>query len=411
MPDGLLRNVLASSQNLKKALFVDVAVFDFAVRDFVKDAECSFCSRCGMNARGECKSRTAHTYGSFEAERWNGLYVYYCPVGLVFVSAIVFEARRAAYAIVIGPVVMGRIEDMANLDDEMIRGVKALARRSPKNVSAFSQIQWHTAMYLSGRGLIRAQTELDEQANLHNTLYEITGQMRSNGFRYPFEVERRLQKMIIKGDKQGARELINQLLGAVYFSATGDFGAIKAHAKELIVLFSRASIDGGADTDRIFGKFRDVQDEIDRAATLDELSQLLTQVFYRFVGYVFDFSKFEHADIIQKAVGYLRENLSERVTLEGVAYHVGLSRGYLSTIFKAELGQTFTDFVNKMRVEKGKDLLLNPELSLAAIADLVGYNDQSYFTKMFAKQVGMSPGQYRKKRGQMAEGEGVQLGM
>lgn len=405
MRDELLESVLHSARDLANSLCASFSVFEFSSRAFVPEASSSFCKKCSLAESGGCDSRTAHTYGCFEAERWNGLYIYYCPMSLAFLATVVFEARRAAYALVAGPLVMGSPEDLPAMDTAMAKTVPTLPEREPEAVNAMARVQWMTAMYLSGRGLENAGTSAKAQTSLHNTLYEVTDQMRSgSGARYPFEVEQRLQKMIVQGDKEGARELINQLLGALYFTSTGDLGEIKQRAKELIVLFSRASIEGGADVHRIFGQNPNLQADIDRTQTLDELSQLLTGVFYRFVGYVFDFSKFQHVDIMHKAVSYLKENLAQRVTLEELAQHVGLSKSYLSTIFKTELGQTFTDYVNWMRIEKSKELLLNPQLSLAAIADLIGYNDQSYFTKKFSQLAGMSPGQYRKKRGQTWEG-------
>ena len=143
--------------------------------------------------------------------------------------------------------------------------------------------------------------------------------------------------------------------------------------------------------------------EVDSCQSIDELSVLLTSIFHRFVGYVFDFSQFEHADILYKATAYLRENLAERVSLENLAAYVGLSRGYLSALFKSELGVTFTDYINSIRIDKSKDLLLDASLPLAVIAGLVGYSDQSYFTKKFTQLTGMTPGQYRKKRGHIDE--------
>lgn len=397
--DELLSGVIVSAKGFAEACTMRVSVFDFTTRNFLSEMPCSFCDACHMKDGGQCLPGTAHTYGCFEAERWNGLYVYYCPLSLAFVSSLVFEGERAAYAVVTGPIVLGQLEDIPM--GSMTERIKQLPQRAPFGINALSRLQWTMCMYLSGRSMANGREKSTAQQSLHNTLYELTEAMRAGqGARYPLEIEQRLQHMIRHGDKQGARELINQLLGTLYFNTAGDFALIKQRAKELIVLFSRASVDGGADVLKIFPQNRDLQSEIDHIGGLDELSQLLTAVFYRFVGYVFDFSKFEHADILHKAVGYMRENLSGKIGLEDLAEHVGLSRSYLSTILKAELGMTFTDYLNMMRIEKSKELLLNPVLSLAEIADLTGYSDQSYFTKKFAQLTGMSPGQYRKRRGQ-----------
>ena len=402
MNDHILEAMLAATQDLEASCGLPVSLFDYDSRGFTPQMPRDFCPDCDMYKSGACDYATAHTYGCFEAERWNGLYVYQCPLSLTFIATAIYDAKRAIHALVSGPFVMGQIEDLP--PSKMSAVIAGLLRKTPKQIRHLSQIQWICAMYLSNRGVSGAEIATRNQAQLHNQLYEMSDQYRSGqGTRYPIEIEQRLQKMIIQGDKSGAQALINQLLGAVYFSTAGDFPVIRERAKELIVLFSRASVEGGADVSRIFGQNRDLQNEIDGLENLDELSRFLTDIFYRFVGYVFDFTRFEHSDILFKAVNYLRENLSEKLTLEDLAQHVGLSRSYLSAIIKSELGMSFTDYLSKMRIDRSQELLLDSSLSLAEIAGFVGYGDQSYFTKKFAQQTGMSPGQYRKKRGHTVE--------
>ena len=398
MGDLLFDGIVEAARDLEASCGVSMSIFDYDVRGFSSGMPRTFCPNCEMRGSGLCDYVMAHTYGCFEAERWNGLYVYYCPMSLAFVATVIYDVQRVAYAMVSGPLVLGQLEDLPA--NGMSARIASLPACTPKQIGHLSHTQWMCAMYLSDRGASIVREASDAQAQMHNQLYDLTHQYRSGqGQRYPIEIEQRLQKMITQGDKSGAQALINQLLGTLYFSTAGDFPLIRERAKELIVLFSRASVEGGADVQRIFGQNRDLQDEIDKLKNLDEMSRFLTAIFYRFVGYVFDFTHFEHSDILHKAVNYLRENLSEKLTLENLAQHVGLSRSYLSAIIKAELGMSFTDYVNKMRIDRSCELLLDSTISLVEIAGLVGYSDQSYFTKKFAQLAGVSPGQYRKKRG------------
>ena len=406
MDDVQKQQVLTYARYWQESCSVNAMVFCYQTQGFLEEAPCGFCQRCEMHRRKRCDYLVAHRYSSYEAERWNGLYIYNCPLSLAFVSTTVFENNRAIFAVISGPLVMGSPEEaLAESGGVMADEVLKLPRRAPSSVNAMARVQWSMCMYLSGRAAGDSELLDHTQSDLHNTLYDISEKMRREAqeARYPFELEQRLRLMIVHGDKQGARELINQLLGAIYFSSDYRFTNIKSRAKELIILFSRASIEGGADVRRIFGQNGEFLADIDKCQTLDELSVLLTSIFHRFVGYVFDFSQFEHADIIYKAAAYMRENLAARVSLEDLAAYVGLSRGYLSALFKSELGTTFTDYVNSMRIEKSKELLLSDSLSLADIAGLVGYSDQSYFTKKFTQLTGSTPGQYRKKRGHINE--------
>ena len=74
---------------------------------------------------------------------------------------------------------------------------------------------------------------------------------------------------------------------------------------------------------------------------------------------------------------------------------VYLSPAYFSRVFKKEMGVTFNSFLNEVRIEKSKSLLRNNDLKMVDIALMVGFESQSYFTKVFKKITGISPLQYR----------------
>lgn len=376
-------------------------LYDLTARQFLPGRESRFCRGCRLAKTGRCNPGSTHLYGGFEAERWEGLYIYYCPLGLTFVSTVVEEEGRSEYAAVSGPIVMGSVADvLADCGGEMVEEILSLPQREPAQVTALAQTQWAISRFLSGQGEQQAGGRERSGNEMRNSMYDVTADLRETGeLSYPLELEQRLQRMIVQGDKQGAQELINRLLGHLYFGTAGDFEQIREKAVELVILFSRAAIEGGADIRQIFGQNRNILAEVGRAEEMDQLSGLLVSVFNRFVGYVFDFGGAEHADILHKAVNYVREHHAQHITLDDVAAHVYLSKSYLSKLFKSEMGASFTEFVSRVRVERSKELLADPSLSLADIAIRTGFSDQSYYTKVFRSVTGLSPGQYRKSGG------------
>jgi YesN/AraC family two-component response regulator len=78
---------------------------------------------------------------------------------------------------------------------------------------------------------------------------------------------------------------------------------------------------------------------------------------------------------------------------------VFLSPAYFSRIFKEEMGENFNSYVNLIRIEAAKKLLLNEQVPLVDISSLVGFEGQSYFSKVFKKMTGMTPGRFREARG------------
>ena len=85
--------------------------------------------------------------------------------------------------------------------------------------------------------------------------------------------------------------------------------------------------------------------------------------------------------------------------MDDISSYVYLSKSYLSKIFKDEMKCTITNYINSVRVEKSKQLLADSSLSLADIAYFVGFEDQSYYTKVFKKITGVSPGKYKNIKG------------
>jgi two-component system response regulator YesN len=99
---------------------------------------------------------------------------------------------------------------------------------------------------------------------------------------------------------------------------------------------------------------------------------------------------------VRVAKQYIQDNFEKQLMLEDVALATNLSSAYLSTIFKKELGISFTDYLISCRMEKAKELLKTTDESISIIAEQVGYLDSRYFSKIFFKVVGLKPSVYRK---------------
>ena len=84
--------------------------------------------------------------------------------------------------------------------------------------------------------------------------------------------------------------------------------------------------------------------------------------------------------------------------MDGIARHVNFSKTYLSRIFKEETGENISSYINKVRIDRAKLLLADQNISLVDVAALTGFEDQSYFTKVFKAITGQSPKKYRESR-------------
>jgi len=100
---------------------------------------------------------------------------------------------------------------------------------------------------------------------------------------------------------------------------------------------------------------------------------------------------------IAKAKQYVNAHLEDRITLESVAAHIGISPFYFCKLFKQAVGMTLTEFVNRRRVEWAKRKLANPNNRITEVAYDVGYQSLSQFNRSFLRYVGESPSQFRER--------------
>jgi AraC-like DNA-binding protein/ligand-binding sensor protein len=99
--------------------------------------------------------------------------------------------------------------------------------------------------------------------------------------------------------------------------------------------------------------------------------------------------------VITRAKEYIREHQTEDITLAQVARAVNTSTFYFCKMFKKVTGLNFTDYLSRVRTEKAKNLLLNPNLRVSEIAFEVGFQSLTHFNRVFKRIIGMSPTQYR----------------
>lgn len=134
---------------------------------------------------------------------------------------------------------------------------------------------------------------------------------------------------------------------------------------------------------------------IEKSESAVELNLLLEDVAVRIAEKVNNFNNKSIKLILRKAIDYIQEHYSEQVTLNEVAENIYVSTFYISRMFKKELGKSFVDYLNDVRIEKSKELLKDVKYKTYEVAEIVGISDPHYFSKLFKKYSGMTPSEYR----------------
>ena len=101
--------------------------------------------------------------------------------------------------------------------------------------------------------------------------------------------------------------------------------------------------------------------------------------------------------LMNQAAQYITERLNYDIGIEEIANKIGISSSYYCLLFKNRFTMTFVEYVTLQRIEAAKFMLASSDKSITAISSGVGYQERRYFTKVFQKQTGMSPKEYRDK--------------
>jgi len=105
----------------------------------------------------------------------------------------------------------------------------------------------------------------------------------------------------------------------------------------------------------------------------------------------------EAQQLVRKAMAYVHEHYTEKISGESLARYVGISEDFLQRCFQQETGVTPMTYLDRYRVNEAKALLTSSEKSIAEVALAVGFPDSKSFAQAFRREVGISPSVYRRK--------------
>lgn len=170
--------------------------------------------------------------------------------------------------------------------------------------------------------------------------------------------------------------------------------------KELCIRFKNSMVstlmEKGIDIESMFGYNISLLTEIPECISIDEYLAWVDNLYYLVLQGVIQLEGKNHSRLTVQAVNYISQNYNQNIDLESVAEYVNKSKNYFSYLFKKELGISFVEYLNQVRIENAKILLTSSAKMTYEIAEEVGYSDYKYFCSVFKKYTGASPGQYRK---------------
>lgn len=381
---------------------------------FAPDAETGGVSI--FHSEGACKTMCPYC-SDVEGELWNehcqqvhanaalfsdrfGRYYYQCDQDRIFIASPIVADGGLAACLTIGPVHIFDVEEArakgSDANPFPIREpeyVQHLSNLLEACASAISDSSQSHLQYIKKIGTI-------QQSRIHTAIMK---NKRSEGYaEYPIEAERRLVSAIIDADASTARAVLNDLLGILLSSEfVGDKFSLKERAFEILTMCSRAALAAGGNSKLVLQSAQEYREEMEKFKTNEQFCIALQQYVEWTVGYMQRLKGVNYEDDILRATDFIRSHYYEHLTLNRVADAVGFSPSYFSRLFKKKYGCNFNEYVNEVRIEVSKNYLLTTSKPIADIAHDSGFDDPSYFARVFKRLCGVTPGYYRSHRGQL----------
>lgn len=213
---------------------------------------------------------------------------------------------------------------------------------------------------------------------------------------YPMDNEKNLFAMIDKGDQEEAQTEANRFFDWMMESYPDCEMDIKLKVLELVLFAERKAFYSGG----MKYHFRSRKDYLNTILQIDNKEQLrkwfLDKIKEACQNIVIK-SEARTSSVILKAKKYIEENYSKDISLDDVSRIVDISPYYFSKLFKEETGENFIEYLTNVRLENAKKLLKNSDVSIKNICADTGYSDPNYFSRIFKKQMGITPSEYRER--------------
>jgi AraC-like DNA-binding protein len=228
-------------------------------------------------------------------------------------------------------------------------------------------------------------------------IWEGKGQRRPFDYLSYYAAEEQLCASIRTGDRELAlksakdmdRNLFEEYQPLLY---------LRIRLQEVLLRMGRSAIESGVDPKEIFASLQNYLVEVGTQYDYERLQGLLGRAAVEFAEKVWEVCWRQGTDVVQRARRFMEKQLKEDLTLEDIAKQVGTSASYLSRRFKLETGKNITSYLNELRIEEAKRLLLDESLMITDIAFAVGYGSVQHFGRTFNSIVGCSPSSWRQKQ-------------
>lgn len=211
------------------------------------------------------------------------------------------------------------------------------------------------------------------------------------------EAENRLKNLLKTGNAEAVKQLIFETIGVKHCEELGwEYIRLRQTVKRVCNLLTDFKMEQKSAKEIVdLENMVDVLDKTVEYMEADKLCEVIEEIVDTVVSEPKGELGSSIREVVKKAVVYINEQFFEELSLAFLSNHFGVESSYFSKVFRQETGESLMIYIAGKRIEKAKEYMLDSTINLTEIAFMVGYDDYTYFNKVFRKMTGMSPRDYR----------------
>lgn len=375
------------------------------VQEFKKDDKICNIFKVYDDCDSMCRRNLASA-GSF-ASRLGEPYIFLCKAGLANIAvSLIIDEVFAGYFIV-GPIVMGELRssttrsfiNLNDLNDVSLSMAKMFAGKmkvyQPNQISQLALLFYNCIVTsVSGTNDYSVLRNQYNEQNLINQNIQNYKKEHSS-MKYPYDLEKELIDSVSDGQVIRSKELVSSMLKEFSILEAGDLEGIKIKALWLFAIIVKTASESDSNLNHVIDTDLDIISRISETDSFTALTEVCTSLIELITRNMLTSIYKGRSQIIIKALQFINKNFKDKISLKDVEANLHVNASYFSTLFKQEMGVTFTDYLNSLKIDHACKLLTETNLSIIDISLSTGFEDQSYFTKVFKKAKGMTPKMYR----------------
>ena len=333
-------------------------------------------------------------------------YIFFCPAGFAEIAVPLFCNGVRNGCVLAGPLVLGSVDESllarvmelnpgdASLFPRVALFLQNIKEHTPEQVQKIATLLYASVLstrqnrdeYDRLRSRNQSQTATGETIQLFK-LAVATADADGE------DLEQNLLDALRARDRDAVDTAASAIFDDILLVEAGNFDLIRMRLFELFTTLSKAALEAGISLNSVLASGLDPLEQLNRASGVEDLAVWMRNLIDHFFSLVPPRPTPAYSPLIAQALALIDERYAEKLTLRDVAGSIHINESYLSKLFKKELGVGFTDYLNSLRIRKSVELLAGGEHNLLEIAGMVGFEDQSYFTKVFKKMTGKTPRQ------------------